>query len=92
MNFGKPRTWEIACPKREIPKSEEPLAAVRHGVAAVQKRFGWCKRLLGDFCSLGPKDLLHPPLNTFGDIVFRAISQVCGLNRFRNANAKRRVF
>ena len=25
---------------------------------------------LGDFCSLGPKDLLHPPLSTFGDFLF----------------------
>ena len=26
-----------------------------------------CKRLLGDLCSLGPKDLLHPLLTTFRD-------------------------
>ena len=26
--------------------------------------FGWCKRLFGDLCSLGPKDLLHPPLSS----------------------------
>ena len=29
--------------------------------------FGWCKSLFGDLCSLGPKDLLHPPLSTFGN-------------------------
>ena len=34
-----------------------------------KRGFGWCKRLLGDFCSLGPKDLLHPPLATFGDFL-----------------------
>ena len=32
--------------------------------------FGWCKRLFGDFCSAGPKDLLHPPLSTFGNFPF----------------------
>ena len=32
--------------------------------------FGWCKRLFGDLCSLGPKDLLHPPLSTFGNFPF----------------------
>ena len=37
--------------------------------------FGWCKRLFGDLCSLGPKDLLLPPLSTFG--IFR----VFGLHR-----------
>ena len=31
---------------------------------------GWCKRLFGDLCSLGPKDLLHPPLSTFGNLPF----------------------
>ena len=29
-----------------------------------------CKRLFGDLCSLGPKDLLHPPLSTFGTFPF----------------------
>ena len=28
--------------------------------------FRWCKRLLGDLCSLGPKHLLHPLLTTLG--------------------------
>ena len=32
--------------------------------------FGWCKRLFGDLCSLGPQDLLHPPLSTFGNFPF----------------------
>ena len=27
----------------------------------------WCKRLLGDLCAVGPKDLVHPLLTTFGD-------------------------
>ena len=34
-----------------------------------------CKRLFGDLCSLGPKNLLHPPLSTFGNFPFRSISQ-----------------
>ena len=25
----------------------------------------WCKRLLGDLCGVGPKDLLHPRLTTY---------------------------
>ena len=42
--------------------------------------FGWCKRLFGDLCFLGPKDLLYPSLTTFGgSFPFLAISQVCGL-------------
>ena len=28
--------------------------------------FRWCKRLLGDLCSLGPKHLLHPLLTILG--------------------------
>ena len=32
--------------------------------------FGWCKRLFGDLCSRGPKDLLHPPLSAFGNFPF----------------------
>ena len=35
-----------------------------------KRGFGWRKRLLGDFCSLGPKDLLHPLLTNFGDFLF----------------------
>ena len=39
----------------------------RNGVAPLKKRFGWCKRLLRDLCSLGPKDpilLYHGPIRT----------------------------
>ena len=46
------------------PASKRPLALVRNGVRC-KRRFGWCKRLLGDLCSLAQKsqkDLLHPPL------------------------------
>ena len=52
------------------PASKKPLAPERNGVALVQKRVRWCKRLLGDLCRLGPKDVLHPPLTSFGDIPF----------------------
>ena len=41
---------------------EKPLALVQIGIAPVQKNSGWCKRLLGDLGSLGPKDLLHATL------------------------------
>ena len=30
--------------------------------------FRWCKRLLGDLCSLGPKHLLHPLLTTLSTL------------------------
>ena len=52
------------------PGSENGLALVQNGVAPVQTGFGWCKRLLGDFCSLGLKYLLHPLLTTFGNSPF----------------------
>ena len=32
--------------------------------------FGWCRRLLGDFSSLGSEDLLHPLLTTFWTLPF----------------------
>ena len=31
-----------------------------------QTGFGWCKKLLGDLCPLGPRHLLHPLLTTLG--------------------------
>ena len=34
--------------------------------------FRWCKRLLGDLCSLGSKNLLHPLLTTLAILRFRA--------------------
>ena len=37
---------------------------------AVQNGFGWCKRLLGPFCSLSSNYLLHPLLTTFGNLPF----------------------
>ena len=54
-------------------RSENGLAPVQNGVAPVQNRsrtLGWCKRLLGDYCSLGSKHLLHPLLTTFGHLPF----------------------
>ena len=38
--------------------------------------FTWCEILLGDLCSLGPKDFLEPPLNRFrGSSYLRPLSQ-----------------
>ena len=39
----------------------------RTGAKAV---LGGAKDFFGDLCSLGPKDLLHPPLSTFGNFPF----------------------
>ena len=51
--------------------------------------------LFGDLCSLRPKDLLHPPLSTFGRLFpFRSISQARSVptivNLLRRANLLRR--
>ena len=52
------------------PASKKPLALVRIGVAPVLKRFCVVQSTLGDLCSLGPRDLSHPPLTTFRDFPF----------------------
>ena len=56
------------------PASKRPLALVRNGVAPVQKRVWVVQKTLGRPFLPGPKrsqkDLLHPPLTTFGDFPF----------------------
>ena len=56
------------------PASKRPLAMVRNGVAPVQKRVWVVQKTLGRPSLPGPKrsqkDLLHPPLITFGDFPF----------------------
>ena len=56
------------------PASKRPLALVRVGVAPVQKRVWVVQKTLGRPLLPGPKksqkDLLHPPLTTFGDFPF----------------------
>ena len=42
----------------------------KKGLHRCKTGFGWCKRLLGDLCSLAPKHLLHPLLTTFGKLPF----------------------
>ena len=37
------------------------------GCTGARQGCTWCKRLLGDLCAVGSKDLLHPLLTTFGD-------------------------
>ena len=59
-SFG-PR--EQRSPKSRAPPRTPFCTGVKWGS-------GWCKRLFGDLCSLGPKDLLHPPLSTFGNLPF----------------------
>ena len=62
------------------PASEKPLALVRDGVRTGAKQvLGGAKDSWETFCSLGPKDLLHPPLTTFRDVpLFRQFFQVRG--------------
>ena len=54
--------------------SKRPLALVRNGVAPVQKRVWVVQKTLLHPLLPGPKrvkkDLLHPPLTTFGDFPF----------------------
>ena len=55
--------------------------------------FGRCKRPLGDRCSLGPKDLLHPLVTTFGNFLFSTPSpRQLGLQRYgANRNSGREI-
>ena len=85
------RTWEIAR-KVKFPKvvrgakglldpaCDRPLALARNGVGPVQKRVWVVQKTLGRPLLPKPKrvkpDLLHPPLTTFGDFPFWAISQL----------------
>ena len=46
-------------PKSSCTGAERELHRCKTG-------FRWCKRLLGDLCSLGPKHLLHPLLTVLG--------------------------
>ena len=48
------------------PGSKVRLHWRKRGLHRCKTGFGWCKRLLGDLCSLGPKHLLHPLLTTLG--------------------------
>ena len=46
--------------------SEKSFAPPKTPFCTGAKRgFGWCKRLFGDLCSLGPKDLLHYRMQLF---------------------------
>ena len=52
------------------PASINPLQVLhwcKVGLHRCKKGFWVVQRLLGDLCLLSPKDLLHPPLTTFGD-------------------------
>ena len=62
------------CKRSFGPREQRSLKSLLHRCNPILHRckssFGWCKRLFGDLCSLGPKDLLHPPLSTFGKFPF----------------------
>ena len=49
--------------KKSFAPPKTAFAPVQNVVAPVQEAL----------CSLGPKDLLHPPLSTFGNFTFRSI-------------------
>ena len=83
ISLATPRSWERD-QKWKFPKSgQERVQKVfwtqgakvflhwcKKGLHRCITGFGWCKRLLGDLCSLGPKHLLHPLLTTFGKFPF----------------------
>ena len=39
------------------------------GCTGAKQGCTWCKRLLGDLCGVGPKDILHPLLSTFASVI-----------------------
>ena len=59
------------------PELSAPIESQSQSLARCKSSFGWCKRLFGDLCSLGPKDLLHhTPLKALlGIFSSRSISQ-----------------
>ena len=48
------------------PKPQKCPKWLGEGAKGAKVPLHWCKRLLGDLCSLGPKHLLHPLLTTLG--------------------------
>ena len=51
---------------------QSPLALCKRELHRCKTGFRWCKRLLGDLCSLTPKThLLHPLLTTLGNFEVR---------------------
>ena len=67
--MGKsPKVVRIGC-KRSFKPMERKASCTGStpGCTGAKQVCTWCKRLLGDLCAVGPKDLLHPLLTTFGD-------------------------
>ena len=69
-----PKVVRRGCKTSLGPREQEALALVQNGVAPVQKRVWVVQKTLGRPLLAGPegsqKDLLHPPLTTFGDFPF----------------------
>ena len=69
-----PKVLRGGCKRSFGPREQRSPKSLLHRCNPILHRckssFGWCKRLFGDLCSLGPKDLLHPPLGTFGNFPF----------------------
>ena len=55
--------------------AESLLRRCNLGLHRCKLNVGWCKRLLRDLCSRGPKDLFHPLLTIFGNFPCRPLSQ-----------------
>ena len=62
--------WKRSFGPREQRSPKSLLHRCNPILHRCKSSFRWCKRLFGDLCSLGPKDLLHPPLSTFGNSPF----------------------
>ena len=58
------------CKRSFGPREQRSPKSLLHHPNPISHRckssFGWCKRLFGDLCSLGP----DPPLSTFGNFPF----------------------
>ena len=69
-----PKVLKGGCKRSFGPREQRPPKSLLQHPNLILHRckssFGWGKRLFGDLCSLAPKDLLHPPLSTFGNFPF----------------------
>ena len=64
LRRGCKRSFGPSAPKASCTGAKESCSGAKQGCT-------WCKRLLRDLCAVGPKDLLHPVLTTFGDSPLR---------------------
>ena len=73
--------------------SENGLAPGQNGVAPVQNGFGWCKRLLGDFCYLGLKVPFAPsPNHSWEFTIFGLSPRTFGSQHYPLVSPRRRCW